>query len=116
MLDAATKAIEIAGHKVGEIVWVPGSYEVPIALERLLRKKEIDAAVLLGIIERGETAHGLVMAHCVGNKILDIQIDHMKPVGMGILGPEIHPSQIPARVEPYARAAAEAAIKMAEQE
>ena len=76
------------------------------------KPKEIDAAVVLGIIERGETAHGLVMAQSVSNKILDIQLDHMKPVGMGILGPEIFPSQISARVEPYARAAAEAAIRM----
>ena len=114
MLDAATKAIEIAGHEVGKIIWVPGSYEVPLALERMFRMKEINAAVILGIIERGETAHGLVMAESVSKKILDIQLDHMKPVGMGILGPEIFPSQIPARVEPYARAAAEAAIKMLE--
>ena len=112
MLAAATKSIEQAGYEVAEIVWIPGSYEAPLALERLFRKKEIDAAVVLGIIERGETAHGLVMAQSVSNKILDIQLDHMKPVGMGILGPEIFPSQISARVEPYARAAAEAAIRM----
>jgi 6,7-dimethyl-8-ribityllumazine synthase len=91
---------------------VPGSYEVPLALKALLADGGIDAAVVLGIIERGETAHGLVMANAVMPKLLDLQLEHMKPVGIGILGPEIFPSQIEPRIRPYARAAAEAAIRM----
>jgi 6,7-dimethyl-8-ribityllumazine synthase len=112
MLAEVKSVISAAGHAVTDILWVPGSYEVPLALERALRKQTNHGAVVLGIIERGETAHGLVMAQAVMAKILDIQITHMKPVGIGILGPEIFPSQIPARAVPYARAAAQAALKM----
>jgi 6,7-dimethyl-8-ribityllumazine synthase len=114
MVRAASETIENAGHLIADIVWIPGSYEAPIALKREFMKDNVDGAVVLGIIERGETAHGRVMGDSVSLKILDIQLEYMKPVGMGILGPEIMPDQIPPRVVPYAIAAAEAAIKMME--
>ncbi len=112
MVAEATSVITSANHNVSDVVWVPGSYEAPLALKRLLIRDDIDAVVVLGIIERGETAHGLVMGQSVSDAIIQLQLDHMKPVGMGILGPEIFPSQIPARAVPYAAAAAKAAITM----
>jgi len=36
----------------------------------------------------------------------------MKPIGIGILGPEILPSQIPSRLRPYARDAVKALAMM----
>jgi 6,7-dimethyl-8-ribityllumazine synthase len=112
MEEEATAAIREGGHSVERVVMVPGSYETPLALKALLADAAIDAAVVLGIIERGETAHGLVMANAVMPKILDLQLETLKPVGIGILGPEIFPSQIEPRIRPYARAAAAAAIRM----
>ena len=81
-------------------------------LKHFLMRDDIDGAVVLGIIERGETAHGAVMGKSVSDAIIKLQLKYMKPVGMGILGPEIFPSQIPQRVVPYAEAAAKAAITM----
>ena len=112
MVAEATKIIESAGHAVTNVTWVPGSYEAPLALKRLLNRDDIDGAVALGIIERGETAHGLVMGQTVSDAIVKLQLKTNKPIGMGILGPEIFPSQIPARYVPYAGAAAHAAIRM----
>ena len=112
MVAEAARVIETAGHKVSDVTWVPGSYEAPLALKRHLIKDDIHAAVALSIIERGETAHGLVMGQSVSDAIIQLQLDTNKPIGMGILGPEIFPSQIPARAVPYAGAAAQAAIRM----
>ncbi len=92
--------------------WVPGSMETPLAVKRLLRRPEIAGVAALGIIERGETSHGLVMGHAVIKSLIDLQLEFMKPVGVGILGPDIHPSQIPSRVRPYAAAAIEAVATM----
>lgn len=97
---------------VKEIVWVPGSMEAPLAIKRLLMRSDIDGVVALGIIERGETKHGLVMGEVVYDAIIRLQLEFMKPIGFGILGPEILPEQIPSRVKPYARAAVEALAKM----
>ncbi len=93
-------------------IWVPGSMEKPIIAKKLAQRKDIDGIVILGIIEKGETKHGLVMAQTVIQSLLNIQLEYMKPMGMGILGPEIEPAQIPARLEPYADKAVSAVALM----
>jgi 6,7-dimethyl-8-ribityllumazine synthase len=37
--------------------------------------------------------------------MIQLQMELMKPIGVGILGPEILPSQIPSRLKPYAKEA-----------
>jgi len=112
MVDEARKAATEAGLTIAEEVWVPGSYEKPLALKKLLQRADVDGAVVLGIIERGETKHGLVMGMVVHEAIVHLQLEFMKPIGVGILGPEILPEQIPSRTRPYARAAVLATAEM----
>ena len=45
------------------------------------------------------------MGQSVVNAILGLQLELMKPIGVGILGPEIGPDKIQERLVPYARAA-----------
>lgn len=112
MRDEARAAAAGLGLTISEEVWVPGSMEKPLALKRLLERPDIDGAVALGIIEKGETAHGLVMAQAVISAIIDLQLQTMKPIGVGILGPEIQPTQIPPRLRPYGRDAVAAVARM----
>jgi 6,7-dimethyl-8-ribityllumazine synthase len=102
MLTEARKVAQEIDLNIVEEVWVPGAYENPLALKKLLMREDIDGVAVLGIIERGETKHGLVMAQVVMNKILDLELQYMKPVGIGILGPEILPDQISNRLRSYA--------------
>ena len=88
-----------------EICWVPGSMEVPLQLKRLLLRESIDGAIVLGIIEKGETNHGLVMGHAVTKGIIDLQLASMKPIGYGIIGPGAKMEHINDRLKPYARKA-----------
>lgn len=112
MLEAAREQARVDGLEIVEEVWVPGSIEKPLALKRLLMREDIDGAVTLGIIERGETKHGLVMGQTVTDAIIRLQLEFMKPIGLGILGPEILPEQIPPRLDGYAKAAVSAVAKM----
>lgn len=112
MQQEAARTAEENGLVVVEQVWVPGSMETPLAAKRLLLRDDIDALVVLGIIERGETEHGTVMGHAVVKALIDLQLQFMKPIGMGLLGPGIQPSQIPSRVSSYARSATLAASHM----
>ena len=102
MLKSALDTAAIQGLMVTDQVWVPGSMEKPLALKRLLLEPSIDGAVVLGVIEQGQTAHGRIMGQAVINRILNLQLDLMKPIGVGILGPEIQPGQIEERLVPYA--------------
>lgn len=108
MLDEARAVAARRQLRIAAEVWVPGSMEKPLAIKRLLRRDDIVGAVALGIIERGETEHGNVMGHAVISSLINLQLEFMKPVGVGILGPGINPSQIPPRTRPYAAAAVEA--------
>ena len=112
MKDEAKLTAAECGMQVLAEVWVPGSMEVPLAAKRLLQRSDIDGIVVLGIIEHGETKHGMVMGGAVTGALIGLQLEFMKPVGMGILGPGIFPSQIPARVRPYARSATLAVHQM----
>ena len=109
------KAKEIATETnliVEEVSWVPGSMEVPLQIKRLFLRDSIDGAVVLGIIENGETKHGLVMGQAVTNALIDLQTASMKPIGFGIIGPGAKPEQIEKRLLPYAEKAVLAVSEM----
>ena len=114
MLEFAKDEAKSLNCEISEIIWVPGSMEVPLALERILPRDDIDAAIALGIIERGQTQHGLVMGQSVTKAIIDLQIKHNKPIGLGIIGPGAEPEHIEPRLEPHARATISAVVKMFE--
>jgi len=112
MLEAARSSSKDLGLNIAQEVWVPGCLETPLAVKRLLRLETIDGVVVLGIIERGETKHGMVMGKTVINALIQLQLEHMKPIGIGILGPDILPDQIAPRLKPYAKGAVEALSDM----
>jgi len=114
MLEFARDEADSKNWEVSEVVWVPGSMEAPLALDRLLQYEGIQGAVVLGIIERGETDHGLVMGQSVTQAIIELQIKHNKPIGLGIIGPGAEPEHVGPRLEPHARAAVGAVAAMVE--
>ncbi len=97
---------------ITEVVWVPGAMEVPLAVDRLLADDEIHGVACLGIIEKGQTQHGLAMGQAVIKSIIELQLVHEKPVGLGIIGPGAEPEHIGPRLEPHARAAVSAISSM----
>jgi len=114
MLEFARDETEAKNWGVADVVWVPGSMEAPLALDRMLQREDVDGAVVLGIIERGQTDHGLVMGQSVTKAIIELQISHNKPIGLGIIGPGAEPEHIEPRLEPHARAAVGAVAAMVE--
>ena len=112
MLVWAKQEAEQHDLEVVEVIWVPGAMEVPLAIDRLLGREDISAAACLGIIERGQTQHGLAMGQAVIKSIIELQLVHEKPVGLGIIGPGAEPEHIEPRLEPHARAAVAALASM----
>lgn len=112
MLSWAKEEAKKHSLELLEEVWVPGSMEVPLALERSMSLADVDGAICLGIIEKGETKHGLAMGQAVIKTILELQLKHNKPIGLGIIGPGAESRHIQPRLEPHARAAVSAVAKM----
>ena len=46
-----------AGPEQIDVVWVPGSFEIPTAARKIAQKKSADAIICLGCVIRGDTAH-----------------------------------------------------------
>lgn len=113
MLQKALNHAEFLGAKVTVIFKVPGTYDMPLAVKALLEREDVDAVVTLGAVIQGETKHDEVVANQAARKLIDLSIDHGKPVTLGIIGPGASRMQALERVEEYARRAVEAAVKLA---
>ena len=59
LLAAATDALERGGAESNdvEVVYVPGSFELPLAAKKLAATGKYDALIAIGCILRGETSH-----------------------------------------------------------
>lgn len=111
MLASATAEAKSFEARIVETVRVSGCYEAPLMAVRLLAQKQIDAVVVLGCIERGETLHGEVMGHVVHRTLVDASLAFDKPLGLGIIGPGATPAQAEARKDGTARAAVRAVMR-----
>lgn len=87
MIQAAMAEAAKVSATVTKVVRVAGSYEMPLVADQLLTQKNIDGLVVLGYIEKGETLHGEVMGHVVHRALVELQLKHGKPIGIGIIGP-----------------------------
>lgn len=112
MLEYAKDQASKESLTITDVVWVPGAMEVPLAIDRLLDDEEINGVACLGIIEKGKTQHGLAMGQAVIKSIIELQLVHEKPVGLGIIGPGAEPEHIEPRLEPHARSAVSAISSM----
>ncbi|OWJ55192.1 6,7-dimethyl-8-ribityllumazine synthase [Pyrodictium delaneyi] len=112
MLQRALSHAKFLGATVTYVVRAPGAYDIPLLVEKLLRKDDVDAVVALGAIITGATKHDEVIAHQVARKLVDLAEKYGKPVTLGISGPGMNRMQALERVDDYARRSVEAAVKL----
>jgi len=112
MLQRALSHAKFLGATVTYVVRAPGAYDIPLLVEKLLRKNDVDAVVALGAIITGATKHDEVIAHQVARKLVDLAEKYGKPVTLGISGPGMNRMQALERVDEYARRSVEAAVKL----
>ena len=108
----AKKHASKLGANIKKIIHVPGAFEIPFAVKKLIKQKEIDGIITLGAVIKGDTSHDEVVANNASQQIIRLSLDYEKPVSLGIIGPNATKQQVIERSEDYAKRAAEAAIKM----
>jgi len=104
MVERALARAKERGIRVTSVVRVPGTFEIPLAVRRLLERADVDAAVAIGAVIQGETSHDEALMAAVPKALLDVQRDTRKPVGLGITGPGMTDEQAMARVDKGAEA------------
>lgn len=94
---------------------VPGSYDMPIIVDALLQKKDVDGVVTLGAIIKGQTKHDEVIANNIAKSLTDLSLKYQKPVSLGISGPGMQERHAYARIRPVAERAVEAVLKISKE-
>ena len=107
----AKEHAEFLGAEITDILRVPGTFDVPIAIKKILEKSDVDGVVTIGCVIEGETEHDEVVAQHAARKIMDLSLEYGKPVTLGISGPGMGRIAAHQRVD-YATRAVEAAIKL----
>ena len=68
-----------------EIIYVPGAFEIPLAVQRVAAKRQYDAVIAIGAVIRGSTPHfDFVAGECVKG-IAQISLAQDMPVAFGVL-------------------------------
>lgn len=90
LLDGALDAIKRHGGDLSsvDVVWVPGSYEIPLAARRLALSGRYDAVVCLGAVIRGATAHFDYVAGGAASGISTVALEADLPVIFGVITTE----------------------------
>ena len=115
MLSVAQEKAKFLKLNVKYTCKVPGAFDMPILVDALLQKKDVDAVVTLGAIIKGKTKHDEVIAHAAANKLSELSVKYQKPVSLGISGPGMQERQAYARIRPVAERAVEAVLKISKE-
>ena len=112
MLAVAQEKANTLKLKILHICTVPGAYDMPIIVNSLLEKNDVDAVVTLGAIIKGQTKHDEVISHSAAQALTALSIKYQKPVSLGISGPGMQERHAYARIRPVAERAVEAVVKI----
>ncbi|MFB5598402.1 MAG: 6,7-dimethyl-8-ribityllumazine synthase [Nitrosopumilaceae archaeon] len=115
MMDVAQEKAKLLKLNVKHTCKVPGAYDMPIIVNALLQKKDVDAVVTLGAIIKGQTKHDEVIAHSTAKSLTELSLKYQKPVSLGISGPGMQERHAYARIRPVAERAVEAVIKLSKE-
>ena len=117
LLRQVTDRLRAAGVRERRItvVRVPGSNELPSAVQRLCARRRPDVCIALGVIIRGATLHYELVAQAASQGLMRVALDARVPVINGVIVAETERQARARCLGPIARGAefAQAALEMA---
>lgn len=87
LVDAATDTLLRSGAGASDITvaWVPGAFEIPLAVQRMAASGRFDAVLALGCVIRGATPHFDYVAGECAKGVAAASRDTGLPVSFGVL-------------------------------
>ena len=87
LLAGATDALKRHGVEEEDItiVWVPGAFEIPLAVKKLAEQGTFDAVITLGAVIRGATPHFDYVSNEVAKGVANTAIETGVPVIFGVI-------------------------------
>lgn len=111
MRDRARLHAESLGVEVSHEIHVPGVFDMPLAIKRLLKRNDVDGVVIIGAVIKGETLHDELISNATAKAASDLALEFDKPVALGVTGPGMTDQQANARID-NARRAVESVVRM----
>lgn len=87
LLEGALDAIRRHGgnEELVTVAWVPGSFEIPVAVKTMAQDGRYDGIVALGCVIRGATTHYDHIAGAVTSGLNSVSLETGLPVAFGVL-------------------------------
>jgi 6,7-dimethyl-8-ribityllumazine synthase len=87
LVDAALEVLRHRGAAASdlEVMWVPGSFELPLACRWAARSGRFDAVLAFGVVIRGETEHFRLVAEGATQGLQRVALETGVPVLNGVL-------------------------------
>ena len=87
LLDGAVDVIVRHGGDAKKIsvAYVPGSYEIPFAVKKMLATKKFDAVIALGVVIQGATPHAGYINSEVAKCLAQLGLEFGIPVTYGLI-------------------------------
>ncbi|MFP4015459.1 MAG: 6,7-dimethyl-8-ribityllumazine synthase [Halanaerobiales bacterium] len=87
LLEGALDGLKRHGVEEENITtaWVPGSFEIPLAAQKMARSGNYDGVICLGAVIRGETPHFDYVSAEVSKGVAKVSLDTELPVIFGVL-------------------------------
>jgi 6,7-dimethyl-8-ribityllumazine synthase len=87
LLEGALDALVRHGVRFDDIdvLWVPGAWELPLAVRAAMATERYDAIVALGAVIRGDTPHFDYVAGEASRGLADASVEGEIPIGFGVL-------------------------------
>ena len=87
LLDGARDTIVRHGGSLDniDVIWAPGSYELPLVSQRLAKSGQYDAVISLACVIRGGTPHFDFVASEVTKGLAAVSLDTGIPISFGVL-------------------------------
>ena len=67
------------------LAWVPGSYEIPFAVKKMLDSKKYDAIIAMGVVIQGATPHAGYINNEVAKSLAQLGMESGIPVTYGMI-------------------------------
>ena len=68
-----------------ELAWVPGSYEIPFAVKKMLDSGKYDAIIAMGVVIQGATPHAGYINNEVAKSLAQLGMESGTPVTYGMI-------------------------------
>src|SRR5689334_7608425 len=89
LLEGALDELERHGAAEPKVIHVPGTWEMPAAVAKLVKGKDHpDAIIALGCILQGETPHAKLLGGEVSGALMGLQTSSGVPIAWGVLTPD----------------------------